>query len=1008
MNKSILLLIPLVIILNYNTYSQYSGGSGTSGDPYQISNLDDLSELCQATADWSGKYFIQTANIDASQTQYWDDSDDNSDGDKYNDPNDATSTGSNQGFSPIGNSTTNWNSSYDGGGYTISGITIVRKFDNQVGFFGRTSMSGKTIENLGLVNADIWGWDYVGGIVGFGNYGTIQNCYFDGAITGGGSLGGFIGSGTGITIHRCYSKGSVTSSSMYGNKYDIGGFIGFNNGSNIYDCYSHSTANGYGRVAGFIANNGSGSVNNCYSKGLVLHQSTFGGFEAYHNYGSANNCFFDSQTAGTSTSSAGLAMNTLNMTQSGFFTNAGWDFVGETTNGTNDYWDIDGSINDGYPYLYFGPSSPTVTTQAVSNIGLTTATGNGSITNLGGANVTERGIYYSTTNGFANGTGTKVSTTGNWSSTGAFTQSITGLTANTTYYVKAFATNSAGTAYGSQVSFTTDANLTVTTQAVTDITKTTATGNGNITALGGANVTERGIYYSTTDGFANGTGTKVSTTGNWSSTGAFTQAITGLSLNTTYYVKAFATNSNGTAYGSQVSFTTLNNVTTTTYTYTGSHQYWTVPSGVSQITVKVWGAGGGGRTGSYSTYTGGSGGYTEATLNVTPGQQLCITVGQGGQQGSTIGGNGGWPGGGYGTAGDASGGGGGGVVGVFINSYAHANALIIAGSGGSGGYRYGGAGGGTTGGNGSYGGNGGTQSAGGTGTNGADGSALQGGNGDANGSQTISSGADGGGGGAGYYGGEGGYGDAGGGAGGSAYVNPSYLSGSATLTQGNQGVYGTSVDPPNTSDEDYVAGVGVGGGSSASYGGNGLVVIDYSSTLPVTWLSFSGERIDENSILIKWSTASEINCSGFYVQSSSNGVDFNNIGFIQGGVNSTTILNYTFIDKNSKKEGLYYRLKQVDFDGRVDYSKIIYVSNKNSDKVLKINIYPNPASENIFVSGIKSETNIVIKDQMGKIVFQKLAYEETIKLDLSELSKGMYFIRAKSEEGIINRKLIIN
>ena len=100
-------------------------------------------------------------------------------------------------------------------------------------------------------------------------------------------------------------------------------------------------------------------------------------------------------------------------------------------------------------------TAPTVTTQAVSSITATTATGNGTITVTGGANSTERGIYYSTTNGFANGTGTKVSTTGNWSTTGAFTQNITGLTAGTTYYAKAFATNSAGTNYGTQVSFTT-------------------------------------------------------------------------------------------------------------------------------------------------------------------------------------------------------------------------------------------------------------------------------------------------------------------------------------------------------------------------------------------------------------------------------------------------------------------------------------------------------------------------------------------------------------------------
>lgn len=97
---------------------------------------------------------------------------------------------------------------------------------------------------------------------------------------------------------------------------------------------------------------------------------------------------------------------------------------------------------------------------------------------------------------------------------------------------------------------------TVTSQALTDVATTTATGNGTISATGGANITERGIYWNLTDGFADGAGTKVSTTGDWSATGAFTQAITGLTPNTTYYVKSFAANSAGTGYGGIESFTT--------------------------------------------------------------------------------------------------------------------------------------------------------------------------------------------------------------------------------------------------------------------------------------------------------------------------------------------------------------------------------------------------------------------------------------------------------------------
>lgn len=97
---------------------------------------------------------------------------------------------------------------------------------------------------------------------------------------------------------------------------------------------------------------------------------------------------------------------------------------------------------------------PTVTTQAVTSIGETTATGNGNITDLGSPNPTQHGVCWNTTgNPDINDSKT---TEGSVSSTGAFTSSMTGLAAGQTYYVRAYATNSAGTSYGSQVSFTTE------------------------------------------------------------------------------------------------------------------------------------------------------------------------------------------------------------------------------------------------------------------------------------------------------------------------------------------------------------------------------------------------------------------------------------------------------------------------------------------------------------------------------------------------------------------------
>ena len=196
--------------------------------------------------------------------------------------------------------------------------------------------------------------------------------------------------------------------------------------------------------------------------------------------------------------------------------------------------------------------APTVSTTAISAITSTSASSGGNVTADGGASVTARGVCWSTS---ANPT-TANSKTANGTGTGTFTSSITGLTAGTTYNVRAYATNSVGTSYGSNVTFTATSTSssapTVTTTAISAITSTSATSGGNITADGGASVTARGVCWSTT---ANPT-TANSKTTNGSGTGTFTSSITGLTASATYNVRAYATNSAGTSYGSNISFTT--------------------------------------------------------------------------------------------------------------------------------------------------------------------------------------------------------------------------------------------------------------------------------------------------------------------------------------------------------------------------------------------------------------------------------------------------------------------
>lgn len=205
---------------------------------------------------------------------------------------------------------------------------------------------------------------------------------------------------------------------------------------------------------------------------------------------------------------------------------------------------------------------PIITTNDIAQITGNTSLGGGNILSNGGNNIISRGVVWDTN---PNPTILLSTKTNDGNGNGQFSSNITGLLPNTPYYVRAYATNTNGTSYGSLKQFqTTPILATLTTTAISTIKNITAVSGGNITNNGGADVYARGVVWSTNpnpDISLVGTKT-VDGTGN----GSFVSNITNLLPNTTYYVRAYATNASGanysanTSYGNQLTFTTQPNL----------------------------------------------------------------------------------------------------------------------------------------------------------------------------------------------------------------------------------------------------------------------------------------------------------------------------------------------------------------------------------------------------------------------------------------------------------------
>ncbi len=382
-----------VLILNAATpQSKYGGGTGTAEDPYQIWTPEQMNALGAEPNDW-GRHFKLMADLDLSRFD---------------------GINGRPAFNIIAPDTKPdlyyqgiaFTGTFDGGGHKLAHLTI--QGTSYLALFAQLATAA-SVRNLGIEDANVTGsgdciavlaaeargsitncystgvvnatgkaqdrayavggliasnfgdatschstaavigGTYVGGFVG-DNWGIVTECYSSGPVRGGGSVGGFVGENLSI-VERCYSLGPVTGDSY------VGGLVGENYQGQVTDSYSTGAVTGGRCVGGLVGQNGGlteagkqAVVTHCYSAGTVEGQSSVGGLVG-SNVAAVTGSFWDRQTSGQTTSAGGTGKTTAQMRTRSTFLSAGWDFVAEKANGTEEIWEI----NEGkdYPRLWW-------------------------------------------------------------------------------------------------------------------------------------------------------------------------------------------------------------------------------------------------------------------------------------------------------------------------------------------------------------------------------------------------------------------------------------------------------------------------------------------------------------------------------------------------------------------------------------------------------------------------------------------------------------------------------
>ena len=231
----------------------------------------------------------------------------------------------------------------------------------------------------------------------------------------------------------------------------------------------------------------------------------------------------------------------------------------------------------------------------------------------------------------------------------------------------------------------------------------------------------------------------------------------------------------------------------------------------------------------------------------------------------------------------------------------------------------------------------------------------------------------------------------------------------------------------NNNNSVSTSGPGTCAGASAGYVSTTALVTSFTpfafgslslaiNPLPIELLTFNA-RSNEDVIDLSWITVAEINNDYFTLEKTIDGVNFVEVGIVEGAGNSTATLDYYFVDDNPYEGVSYYRLKQTDHDGEYSYSELKMVQNIKDNGDFTFNIYPNPNKGNTFnlefTSFYGKEIIVVVYDLLGKkrystIIITSESNENVHAISPTNgLEAGVYFIIATSNNQIYKKRLIV-